>query len=41
MFLFPVVLFKENVKKQLTNFEYSKSPKANKISVLGPDISFL
>ena len=34
-------LFQENIKKLLRKFEYSKSPKAQKLSVLGPDLSFL
>ena len=33
--------FQENVKKLLRNFEYSKSQKAEKLSVLRPDLSFL
>ena len=32
---------KKNVKKLLRNFDYSKSQKAKKLSVLGPDLSFL
>ena len=37
----PVFYFKKMVKKLFKNFEYSKLPEAKKLSVLGPDISFL
>ena len=35
MFSLAAVLFYENVKKLSRNFEYSKPPKAKKLSVLG------
>ena len=40
-FLLLVVLFKKMVKKLLRKFEYSKPPETKKLSVLGPDLSFL
>ena len=42
MFPFCVLFyFKKNVKRLLKNFEYSKSQKTKKLSVLRPDLSFL
>ena len=40
-YLLHVVLFQGNAKKLLRKFEYSKSPKPKKLSVLGLDLSFL